>query len=278
MQDNQNIKIVLTGGCSFSQVPNRDVTWPVHLCEALGLKGVHGGRGAAGNGIISRLATYNLVELLKTYKPEEILVGIMWSGADRYDMYNDDENFPHTEIFYGEDHEVYRNPIKIAGKHKHYIFNSHWNDESSLILYKKLYDPYHGYILAMEHILRMQYMLKSMGIKYFFSFYAKDAFPSEEYLENPDLKYIYDLIDFNNFLRIESCFMFAKDISKYDFARLKDFNDEHPSSEQHRDFTNQFILPYLVEKNYIKSYTPLEIDKYSMSRNGGKILLKTISV
>lgn len=274
MQENQNIKIVLTGGCSFSQVPNADVTWPVHLCEALNLYGVHGGRGAAGNGIISRLATYNLSELLKTYKPEEILVGIMWSGADRHDMYSDDESFPHTEIFYGDDHEVYRNPVKIAGKHKHYIFNSHWTDQSSELFYKNFYDPVNRFIITIEHILRMQFMLKSMGIKYFFTSYHPDTFPTSTELENPDLKFLYDLIDFDNFLRVESCHDFAMHQSKYDYAR---WPDQHPSSEQHRDFTNQFILPYLLEKSYIKSYTPLEIDKYSMSRNGDKILLKTIS-
>jgi hypothetical protein len=275
MQDNQNIKIVLTGGCSFSQVPNSDVTWPVHLCEALGLEGIHGGRGAAGNGIISRLATYNLIELLKTYKPEEILVGIMWSGADRHDMYSNDENFPHTKIFYGDDHEVYRNPLKIAGKHKHYILNSHWTDESTETFFKKLHDRINMYIITIEHILRMQFMLKSMGIKYFFTSYAPDTFPLPQELENPDLKFLYDLIDFDNFLKVQSCDHFAKNISKYDYAR---WPDEHPSSEQHRDFTNQFILPHLVEKNYIKSYSPLEIDEYSMFRNGGKILLKNVSV
>lgn len=268
-----DIKLIITAGCSYSQVPNSDVTWPVHLCEALDINGIYLGRGASGNGIISRLATYHITEALKTHKPEEILVGIMWSGADRHDMYSDDESFPHTEIFYGEDHEVYRNPLKIAGAHKHYILNYHWEDNTSVAYYKHLYDKANNAMITLEHILRMQYMLKTLGIRYIFMEYESDCLP-HDMIDNPDIKYLYDLIDKNYFIEM-NCGEFSRTISKYDFARLP---DPHPSSEQHRDYTNQYILPYLLEKGYIKSYTPLEIDKYSMSRNGDKILLKTISV
>ena len=47
--------ILITGGCSYSQIPNADVAWPLPLQESLGVRYVaHTGHGAAGNQLISR--------------------------------------------------------------------------------------------------------------------------------------------------------------------------------------------------------------------------------
>ena len=47
--------LFISGGCSYSQVPNRDQGWPVHLHELSCIRYVsHTGHGAVGNDIISR--------------------------------------------------------------------------------------------------------------------------------------------------------------------------------------------------------------------------------
>ena len=105
----KNVKCLITAGCSYSQVPNRDVTWPVHLNEYLKPEKVYYlGQGAAGNGIISRKVIHALTEALKTYRPEEILVGIMWSGFNRRDIYSR-KSLDTTIIDYGTD--VYKNQL-----------------------------------------------------------------------------------------------------------------------------------------------------------------------
>ena len=75
--------ILITGGCSYSQVPNLDVTWPLPLQESLGVRYVaHTGHGAAGNQLISRKVISKVIEAIELgHKPEDMLVGVMWSGC-----------------------------------------------------------------------------------------------------------------------------------------------------------------------------------------------------
>ena len=89
----QNIKLLITSGCSFSEAINHDITWPVHLTQYLNCEAVHLGRGSAGNGIISRTIVHAVITALKSYKPEELLVGIMWSGYSRHEFFLT----PHTQ-------------------------------------------------------------------------------------------------------------------------------------------------------------------------------------
>jgi len=95
------MKLLITGGCSFSQVqghpdPNLDedkkqwpdLTWPVHLEEALKPKfHTHTGMSAAGNDIISQRIINKVNKALKDgFSPNDMLVGIMWSAADRFSL------------------------------------------------------------------------------------------------------------------------------------------------------------------------------------------------
>jgi len=43
--------------------------------------------GSIGNGLIAKQIIYQTTQLLKINKPEDILVGIMWSGIDRHEIY-----------------------------------------------------------------------------------------------------------------------------------------------------------------------------------------------
>jgi len=95
------MKLLITGGCSFSQVqgqpdPNLDedkkvwpdLTWPVHLEEALKPEfHTHTGMAAAGNEIISQRIINKVNKALKDgFSPNDMLVGIMWSAADRFSL------------------------------------------------------------------------------------------------------------------------------------------------------------------------------------------------
>jgi|TARA_R110000782_G_scaffold54044_1_gene114488 hypothetical protein len=90
------MNVLITGGCSYSQINNTDTVWCKHLQESLGFRFVaHLGHGAAGNAIISRKIISKVLEVIEEgHKPEDILVGIMWSGADRQSHYS--PNFDHN--------------------------------------------------------------------------------------------------------------------------------------------------------------------------------------
>ena len=84
-------KVLVTAGCSYSQLKTRDTSWPVHLSKLLKPEHVgYLGQGAAGNEFISRSVISSVQSALdQGTKPEDILVGIIWSGCDRMHYYSE---------------------------------------------------------------------------------------------------------------------------------------------------------------------------------------------
>jgi hypothetical protein len=247
----KNIKLLITAGCSFTQYPNKDISWSYHLSEHMGCETLYLGQGAAGNGIISRHVIFQTLEALKKYKPNEILVGIMWSGANRHEFYHT-ETVPHHSIIMGSD--KHRNPIKINKEHNFYILNNHWDDESTQTYFKYFHNEVGSYISTIEHILRVQWFLKLHNIPYFMTKYARDVLPESQQniwmQDHSDIRYLYNQIDFSNFLNVNNCLDWARDESGFDFARPP---DPHPSTEQHKAFTERIIIPHLTLNTFNKS-------------------------
>ena len=63
-----------------------------------------------------------------------------------------------------------------------------------------------------------------------------------------DIKHLCNEVNFSNFLPVIGEYEWCRDYSGLEFPMP---NDKHPSVEQHRAFTQQIILPFLKEKNYI---------------------------
>ena len=72
--------VLITGGCSYSQIQGQDQSWPLHLQELPSIRYVsHTGHGAGGNQIISRKIISTVMKAIELgHKPEDILVGVMW--------------------------------------------------------------------------------------------------------------------------------------------------------------------------------------------------------
>lgn len=249
-------KCLITAGCSFSQVPNFDVTWPVHLRNFLQTENcLFLGQGAAGNGIISRKVIYHTQKMLQIYKPEEILVGIMWSGRDRQEIYSTDKNFPHYSILAGES---YRNPVRVAEEYNFYLINSHWNDDTTVNIFKNYFDEVGAYVFSIEHILRTQWFLQQYKIPYFMCEYMSDCLPKkQEIITHTDINYLLALIDKSNWIPIDNMYQYAVD-SGLPFARPP---DPHPSTAHHDLFVREKILPYLFQKNYVVSGNSIKAGK-----------------
>lgn len=244
-----NIKYLITSGCSFSQVPNADVTWPVHLGKLLNCEVDYNGRGAAGNGIISRSIVYAVTNALQKYKPEEILVGVMWSGYDRLDYYHRNPPLKYCEINSGNPY--YTNPQFIADDFNYILINKHWDDESTHTYFKNFYNDEYAIILTLEHILRVEWLLKSYNIPYFMTTYAGDVLPignNKRFLTNKDIEYLYNMIDFKNWLSVLNMDQWAL-TSGLKYSRPP---DTHPSTEMHEVYTKNIIVPHLKFKNFIK--------------------------
>jgi hypothetical protein len=83
-----------------------------------------------------------------------------------------------------------------------------------------------------------------------YDFDCLDKFPYRKELLKLDkeISFLYNQIDKLNWLPITNLYEWAKYESGFDFARPP---DPHPSTEQHQDFVEKIIVPYLLDKRII---------------------------
>ena len=237
------VKVLITSGCSFSDTA-WDKTWPVHLAKFFPeVEKKELGLGSSGNGLISRKVIYEVSCALQKYKPEEILVGVMWSNRDRSEFYTRDKL----------DHENTdgwrQNPNSfIPGTNKSWnLIHWGWKNHYSKLYYTNFHDNIGSLIYTYEHILRTQWFLKVYNIPHFMSNITEELF-NNGITQEPDVKHLHDLIDKQNFLPVQGEHEWARDFSGLPFASDDSF---HPSSAQHKLFVDNVIIPFLEEKKYI---------------------------
>jgi hypothetical protein len=241
-------KILVTSGCSFTF---EDWNWQGHLARILNLDLINTGLPSQGNGLISRKLIHSLSEVINTYKSEEILVGVMWSGIDRHEFYNPKYN---KTIDWGSENSKnndprVKNPTEVVStKNNWYILNHHWNNKESVNFYSNYHDHISSMVYTIEHILRVQMFLERNKIDYFMSSYLS-IFSNEETINHEEVKYLFDLIDFDKFLPVSGCHEWVKE----NYGENGGFNDPdqngyigvHPTSFGHQKFTEEVIIPFL---------------------------------
>ena len=238
------MKTLITGGCSFSECHSHAGTWPRHLSNALpDYEHVSTAMGSQGNGLISRRVIYQVTEASKHTRAEDILVGIMWSGPDRYDFYTQrvtDDMTANTKI----------NPFKFVpdGVGAWAIMNGGWKMNHAKLYYTEFHNRAGSIIYTLEHILRTQWFLKQHGIRYFMTTYTGDVIPDYAKTRFPDADHLINEIDFANFLPITGEYEWCRDHSGIEFPAP---NDYHPSPAQHKLFVEQVVMPFIKERNLI---------------------------
>jgi hypothetical protein len=69
---------------------------------------------------------------------------------------------------------------------------------------------------------------------------------STKFINHPEVEYLYNQINFDTFLPTEGQFDWCQKYSNLEMpANL------HPSTEQNKKFTDEIIIPFLKEKQYI---------------------------
>ena len=252
-------KLLLTGGCSFSECINSHIdTWPRHLYRSLESLGYSEHRssamGSQGNGLISRGIIYDVTQALKTHRPEDILVGVMWSGSDRHDFRCTDPNllgFVTKQIKNG----CMKNPTSFVkdATPNWVILNKGWDGPEAKTHYRMFHDDIGSSIYSIEHVLRTQWFLQSRGVPYFFSDYIDNNLVAVENLQHDEVKYLYEQIDRGQYLPVTSEYNWVRNNSKllhlWPTEALK--GPWHPKTEHHKEFTDQVIMPWLQLKEYL---------------------------
>ncbi len=231
------MKKLITSGCSFSECISAHIdTWPRHLARLLpDYSHISKAMGSQGNGLISRGIIYEVNEQLKTNESEDLLVGIVWSDPSRHDFYL--EPARHLNSFKHNTDGWIENPTGfIPGIKNWVLINSNWKSEYSKEWYMNFHSDIGQYITTLEHILRTQWFLEKHNIKYFMSTHTSHVLPVDLQHE-PSTAHLYDQIDFTRFLPIEG------------IADWCGTGGEHPSTEQHKQFTEEVIMPF-IELNF----------------------------
>lgn len=241
------IKHLITSGCSFSECVNwynhknpDNRTWPVALAERFTDAQHHsGGMGGQGNSLVAKKTMYYVSQLLKTSRSEELLVGVMWTGRDRFDFYFE-EPIKFTENIDG----WMENPVQIidGAPGGWVILNPHWNHSYNGHWYRHYYNEVAAQIYTLEHIVNLQNFLKLHQVPYFFT-NSFNVHIDMALVDNPNCAWLYEQIDWDYWLPVKSERHWVEENCEIPGA-----NNFHPRSEQHELFVDQVIMPWLKER------------------------------
>jgi hypothetical protein len=198
-----------------------------------------------GNGMISRRLIAEVSRQLDSgISEKDILVGVMWSGPDRHEIYSKIKLFDKNE----DGWEI--NPIAVAKgiSSNWHIINHHWRNPVAVTYYKNFWDKTLHTVYTLEHILRVQWFLKSINVSYFMSTF-NDSVLEADRINDIEAYHLYKLIDFDHFLPVSSELAWCQTNQK----QFADPNgDHHPSTLQHKAFTEEVIIPFLTNKKFIE--------------------------
>lgn len=235
-------KTFIASGCSFTF---ETWCWPRYVIEHYDMNLINVGLGSQGNGLISKKVIYKVQELLKQgMNPDDMFVGIMWSGVDRFSVYIDDTTPRHNIDGWSE------NPTSVTGDSNdaHWlILNAHWETKEAKHWYGYLNSYGGSLVRTMEYILLTQWFLEKHNIKYFMTNFMTTYKEHPGWLDLPDIKYLYDMIDFSKVIDIDGQYEWVRDNcddSEYDcFGTDK----QHPTAWGHEEFAKKVIIPYMDE-------------------------------
>jgi hypothetical protein len=241
-------QLFISGGCSasFTHPSYKHRSWPVHVAQQLGCEHLDTALPAQGNGMISRRVMYAVEQALKSHSAADILVGVVWSGSDRLEFYNDQS----VKEFVDQTH--WGNPTSLdrydpsSKTNKNWILiNPHYTKTYSETYYRMFHNSIDSVIKTCEHVLRTQWYLQKHSIRYFMSTFTQETFHKSEH---PEVAWLYDQIDHGVFLPVKGIYEWATESSGMDFE-----TDDlmHPTSAQHQLFTEKVIWPFLKEKIYV---------------------------
>lgn len=240
-------RILIASGCSFTQFPGMKYTnWPFYLNKSLGTSAFYLGTSASDNSLIANKTIHSIQQCFNVnkLKPEDMLVGVMWSGLARKSVYLSDNSLIPNERF---------NPHRVAGPSNYYLINFNWGDELSTQHYKYFHDDVGCMIDSIKNMLLVQNICKLYKIKYFFTEYSHDTVTNSKLKSHPDIRFFYEMLDKEQFLPIKNMREWCVNDSnlEYETPQIKGVRDDHPTSEMSEAFADRVIIPWLKNKRYI---------------------------
>jgi len=237
-------KLFVTSGCSFT---DPSFAWPYQVAKKFDFDIKNVATPSQGNGLISRKLLYILENLPFNYPSEDIIVGVMWSGINRHERFIES-----GDEYIGPPYLSY-NPTSITlhNERNWRMMSYEWiKSEDCTVYYGTFNNVISSTVQTLEHILRVQWYLDICGIKYFMSTFM-DIFSDEKTMNHPEVKYLYDMIDFSKFLPIKGFYEWNKE--NYTKEGFDDIDlDWHPNEFGNIRLTEEIITPHLIENNIVQ--------------------------
>lgn len=236
-----NAKILLTSGDSFSNTlydqhgAVRNRTWPIWLRDKLpGVQHFSEGIGGQSNQLIAHRLHYRLHMILKDHAAQDILVGVMWSGRDRWSVFDSTLHSVET------DRDKDGRPVNfIPDAQGHWILcHPNHNHDLNHVYYKHFYDPVWAQIMTIQEIVTTQQYLKYLQVPYFMT-QSFDACFDHALTADPNVSWLYQQIDFASWLPVTSMQDWCNE-----HCPTGD-NNFHPRTEQCQQFVDQVVWPFV---------------------------------
>jgi hypothetical protein len=238
-------KILLTGGCSFTSPP---WSWPSHVAKNINYRLINEGQGGSGNGLIKKKILYRLTELLKTVDKKDILVGVMWSGFTRHEIFTQYPIDPKNVSKPESDIIKYIDDKNSSGKWV--IINQGWGDTYAKNFYLH-FDLLAGVIQTLENILALQNFLDFHKINYFMTTFTSETLP-QDLINHPEAKWLHNQINFDKFLPVLGEYEWCAGVTTTEQLTTEwPMRWKHPTMLEHQDFSDNVIIPYLKDKKLI---------------------------
>lgn len=240
-------KHFIASGCSFTEYKGWPYRLPNHFTD---VKLHNTGLSSQGNGHIARKAQYKIFDLLNSgVSPEDIFVGIMWSGPTRMEFFfeemwedpgtdgwcpntgNPSHFIPDAEGSWFITNQNWQHPIA-----------KDWNES-------RFFNPTACYIRTYELILGTQNYCKSLGIDFFMTQFTRGVV-EESHDKDRNLRWMRETIDWDKWLPVDGCFewVFLNTTKPWEVDVPIDIDKPcHPTPEQHAEFCEQVVVPVLKQ-------------------------------
>tara|TARA_B100001287_G_scaffold109688_1_gene92511 strand:+ start:471 stop:1184 length:714 start_codon:yes stop_codon:yes gene_type:complete len=237
------LKYLVTSGCSFTAYER---CWPYRLVEQLGKINytlINDAEGSSGNAMIHRRIIYQVGKLLaQGIDKDDILVGVMWSGANRHNIHDEK-----IERIGKDDVNPYYWPEE-GGRGAWEIFCATNSSRKVMWYYQHVFSYYQSVLETYEYINHLQNYLQMKDVKYFMCPYM-DGWDYEGFHDNDDpyIRMLVDSIDYSKWPTKQGQWEWVKE----NYANLKLANPKHPGPEQNNLWVEKVIIPWLKENNYV---------------------------
>ena len=251
-------KIFIAAGGEFVNDKN---SWQ-HICkEKLNYELYDLTEAKISNALISRKTIYKVNELIKTRKTEDIIVGIVWTIPMIHERYISDGK---NDDYMGKSETGFTSVVDNVKNWRILNHDSISSSEDCELYFKIIYNKLQSYVLSVEHILRTQWYLNKLGIKYFMTTYVDLFFNNKNLLKIYDFSklteykregyrlnmtafnevdYLYAMIDMERFLPIDSMLDWLQENCADN--GFKDSEKLKPNDFANEKFTTEVILPFL---------------------------------